>query len=48
MHDEFVPGAWSLGEHYKWIDVIAIVWVALITILFLFPPYKAGIPGRAA
>ena len=44
MHDEFVPGAWSLGRHYKWIDVLSLAWVALITILFIFPLYKAGLP----
>ena len=38
------PRAWSLGRHYKWIDTIGIVWVALITILFVFPLYKAGLP----
>src|SRR3954469_2985746 len=25
--DDWEPGAWSLGRHYKWIDPIAIVWV---------------------
>ena len=48
LGDKFVHGAWSLGRHYKWIDAIAIVWVAFITILFLLPPYKASIPGRRA
>ena len=38
------PRAWSLGKHYKWIDTVAILWVALITILFIFPLYKAGLP----
>jgi amino acid transporter len=40
------PRAWSLGRHYKWIDSIAIAWVALITILFVFPLYKAGLPWQ--
>ncbi len=38
------PRAWTLGKHYKWIDTIAIAWVCLITILFVFPLYKAGLP----
>ena len=21
LHDRFEPGAWSLGKHYKWIDI---------------------------
>jgi amino acid transporter len=44
MHDKFVPGAWTLGKHYKWIDIISLSWVALITVLFCFPLYKAGLP----
>ena len=46
LHDQFVPGAWSLGKHYKWIDLLSLGWVALITILFVFPLYKAGLPWR--
>ena len=42
--DRWEPGAWSLGRHYKWIDLIAIIWVAFITILFLLPPYKSSVP----
>jgi amino acid transporter len=38
------PRSWTLGRHYKWLDVISILWVALITILFVFPLYKAGLP----
>jgi hypothetical protein len=44
LGDRFEHGAWSLGRHYKWIDLIAIAWVAIITILFLLPPYKASVP----
>jgi len=40
------PRAWSLGKHYKWIDTISLLWVALITLLFIFPLYKAGLPGQ--
>ena len=38
------PRAWSLGRHYKWIDIVSLLWVAFITILFIFPLYKAGLP----
>ncbi len=38
------PRAWSLGRHYKWLNPIAIIWVALITILFVFPLYDVGLP----
>ena len=44
MKDQFEPGAWSLGRHYKWIDPIAIVWVAFVSFVFLLPGYKIGVP----
>jgi amino acid transporter len=44
LGDRFEHGAWSLGRHYKWIDSIAIIWVAIIAVLFLLPPYKSSVP----
>ena len=44
LGDRFETGAWTLGRHYRWIDLVAIVWVAIITVLFLLPLYKAGVP----
>ncbi len=44
--DDFEPGAWSLGKHYKWIGWISVVWIAIITILFLAPVTPAGVPGN--
>ena len=38
------PRAWSLGSKYKWLDVIAMLWVVVITILFIFPLYTVGLP----
>ena len=29
--DKFEHGAWSLGNHYKWLNLIAIIWVAFIS-----------------
>ncbi len=45
--DRFETGAWSLGRHYKWINPIAIVWVAFISVVFMLPTAPAGIPGNA-
>ena len=42
--DASMPGAWSLGKHYKWIDTIAILWVVFIVFIFLLPPYKSSLP----
>ena len=41
------PRAWSLGRHYKWLDTISLLWVGLITILFVFPLWKAGLPWES-
>ncbi len=30
MGDAFEPGSWTLGEKYKWINPIAIVWVGAV------------------
>jgi amino acid transporter len=37
MRDRFEPGPWTLGNKYKWINLIAIVWVALYTIIGSLP-----------
>jgi len=44
LGDRFEHGAWSLGKHYKWIDIISLAWVGFITILFSLPLYRAGLP----
>ena len=42
------PGAWRLGKHYKWIDLISLVWVAIITILFVLRRYsRPGSRGKS-
>jgi len=41
----FEPGAWSLGKHYKWISTIAVVWIAVVCVLFLMPISPNGVPG---
>jgi amino acid transporter len=42
--DRFEAGVWTLGRHYRWIDPLAIVWIAFICILFLLPSVPQGIP----
>jgi uncharacterized membrane protein len=44
----FERGAWSLGNHYKWINPIAIIWVVLISIVFMLPTSPAGQPWNSA
>jgi hypothetical protein len=43
---KFEHGAWSLGGHHKWINWIAILWVALISVVFMLPTSPGGIPWR--
>jgi len=44
----FQHGAWSLGRHYKWINPIAMLWVAFISVVFMLPTSPGGIPWNAA
>ena len=44
LGDRFEHGAWSLGRHYKWIDTIALLWVAVIAVLFSMPLFYDGLP----
>jgi amino acid transporter len=43
--DRFQHGAWSLGNHYKWIAPLSVAWIALVCVLFLLPFSPSGIPG---
>ena len=44
MGDKFVSGPWTLGAKYKWINLIAIVWVVLCVIIFSLPFTPAAVP----
>ena len=44
LGDNFEHGAWSLGRHYKWIDIVSIVWVGIVTVLFCLPLFYDGLP----
>ncbi len=46
MGDAFQTGPWNLGSKYKWMNPFAVVWVALITIIFILPTTPAGVPWR--
>jgi amino acid transporter len=46
MGDKFEAGPWTLGNKYKWMNPFAVVWVALITIIFILPTTPAGVPWR--
>jgi amino acid transporter len=43
MGDRFQTGPWTLGRKYKWVNLIAISWVALCVIIFCLPTVPAGV-----
>jgi amino acid transporter len=45
MGDRFVPGPWTLGRKYKWINPAAVVWVIICVIVFSLPQSPIGTPG---
>ena len=42
--DSFVPGPWTLGRKYKWINPAAVIWVAICVVIFSLPQTPAGVP----
>jgi amino acid transporter len=47
MGDRFQAGPWTLGQKYKWVNLIAIVWVGLCVIIFCLPTTPEGVPWNA-
>ena len=45
--DKFTPGEWTLGNKYKWMNPIAFLEIAIISIYFILPFAPAGVPGNA-
>ena len=44
--ESFEKGAWSLGKHYRWINPLAMLWVAFIFVIFMLPTAPAGMPWQ--
>jgi amino acid transporter len=42
----FEPGPWTLGAKYRWLNLIAMVWVGICVIVFSLPFTPAGVPWR--
>jgi amino acid transporter len=42
--DSFEPGPWTLGRHYKWVNIGAIAFVVLVVYALNIPIVPAGIP----
>jgi amino acid transporter len=48
MRDKFQPGSWTLGAKYKWVNLIAIVWVVLYAIIGCLPFTPAAVPWNSS
>jgi amino acid transporter len=42
--DSWKPGPWSLGKKYKWVNPIAVVWVAICVVMFSLPGTPKAVP----
>ena len=42
--DSWEPGPWNLGKKYKWVNPIAVVWVAISVVIFSLPFTPAAVP----
>ncbi|HEY0631500.1 MAG TPA: amino acid permease [Thermoleophilaceae bacterium] len=44
--DSWQAGPWSLGKKYKWINPIAVIWVAICVVMFSLPGSPTAVPGN--
>src|SRR6476619_1021935 len=42
--DSFKPRSWTLGQRYKWINAVAVVFVVLMFIILMLPFSNLGVP----
>ena len=42
--DAFEPGPWTNGPKYRWMNLVATIWVGIITVIFCLPFTPAGVP----
>jgi amino acid transporter len=45
--DRFEQGSWNLGARWRWLNPIAVVWVALMVIVFNLPFFSTGVPWES-
>jgi amino acid transporter len=46
MGDAFQPGSWTNGKKYKWMNLVAVIEIGVISIYFILPFTPAGVPGN--
>jgi len=42
--DSFVPGRWNNGSKYKWMNLVAVAEIAIISVYFILPFTPAAVP----
>ncbi|MEP6814691.1 MAG: amino acid permease, partial [Marmoricola sp.] len=47
MGDSFEVGAWNNGSKYKWMNLVAVAEIAVISIYFILPFVPQGVPFSA-
>ncbi|MDP9187800.1 MAG: amino acid permease, partial [Actinomycetota bacterium] len=45
--DSFQARSWTLGQRYRWINPIAVVFVILMVIILCLPAYSTGVPWES-
>jgi amino acid transporter len=46
MGDSFQPGSWNNGRKYKWMNLVAVAEIGVISIYFILPFTPTGVPGN--
>jgi amino acid transporter len=46
MGDAFEPGTWNNGRKYRWMNLVAVIEIAIISVYFILPFTPAAIPGN--
>ncbi|MET0448702.1 MAG: amino acid permease [Aeromicrobium sp.] len=46
MGDAFKPGSWTNGSKYKWMNLVAVAEIVIISIYFILPTVPGGAPWR--
>ncbi|HET7388806.1 MAG TPA: amino acid permease [Nocardioidaceae bacterium] len=46
LGDDFEPGSWTLGRKYKWMNLVAVAEIGIISVYFILPFVPQGWPGN--
>ncbi|GAB7006048.1 amino acid permease [Nocardioides sp. AN3] len=46
--DSFEVGAWNNGRKYKWMNIVAVVEIIVVSVYLMLPTVPGGVPGNSA